>query len=168
MRDIIKKIKMNVACVLTSLSLVISPIQIPTIVQAAEPQFGSSTVIYTVDDYFYVQIPETINVGTESEIYAYETNIAPEKSIYVRIEGLDANGAIQLRNDNDSSQEINVFFEDEIGNQYSSQNNLIAQFEYNASREPQHVVFNTKTDANPMNVSAGSYSGQVYFSMICE
>ena len=150
MRNIIKKIKMNIACVLTSLLLVVSPVQTPIIVQAAEPQFGSSTVTYTVDDYFCVQIPETINVGIQSEIYAYETNIAPEKSIY------------------DSSQEINVFFEDEAGNQYSSQNNLIAQFGQNTNHESQHVVFNTRTDANPMNVSAGSYSGQVYFSMVCE
>ena len=168
MRNIIKKIKTNIACILTSLLLVVSPIQTPITVQAAEPQFGSSTVTYTVDDYFYVQIPETINVGIQSEIYAYETNIAPEKSIYVRIEGLDGNGAIQLHNDNDSSQEINVFFEDEAGNQYSSQNNLIAQFGQNTNHESQRAVFNTKTDANPMNVSAGSYSGQVYFSMICE
>lgn len=37
MRNIIKKIKMNIACVLTSLLLVVSPMQTPIIVQAAEP-----------------------------------------------------------------------------------------------------------------------------------
>lgn len=57
MRNFVKKVKMNIACILTSLMLLISPIQTPMVVQAAEPQFGSSTLTYTVDDYFYVQIP---------------------------------------------------------------------------------------------------------------
>ena len=56
MRNFVKKVKMNIACILTSLMLLVSPIQTPMIVQAAEPQFGSSTLTYTVDDYFYVQI----------------------------------------------------------------------------------------------------------------
>lgn len=143
-----------------------SPIQTPMVVQAAEPQFGSSTLTYTVDDYFYVQIPETINVGTESEIYAMETNISPEKSIYVRIEGLDSNGAIQLHNDNDSSKSINVFFVDKTGNRCNSGNNIIAQF--GSSQDGQIATFNTEVDADPHSASAGLYSGQVYFSMICE
>lgn len=57
MRNFVKKVKMNIACILTSLMLLVSPIQTPMVVQAAEPQFGSSTLRYTVDDYFYVQIP---------------------------------------------------------------------------------------------------------------
>lgn len=88
MRNIIKKIKTNIACILTSLLLVVNPIQMPITVQAAEPQFGSSTVTYTVDDYFYVQIPETINVGIQSEIYAYETNIAPENQYMLELKDL--------------------------------------------------------------------------------
>ena len=160
MRNFVKKVKINIACILTSLMLLVSPIQTPMVVQAAEPQFGSSTLTYTVDDYFYVQIPETINVGTESEIYAMETNISPEKSIYVRIEGLDSNGAIQLHNDNDSSKSINVFFVDKTGN------NIIAQF--GSSQDGQIATFNTEVDADPHSASAGLYSGQVYFSMICE
>lgn len=160
MRNFVKKVKMNIACILASLMLLVSPIQTPMVVQAAEPQFGSSTLTYTVDDYFYVQIPETINVGTESEIYAMETNISPEKSIYVRIEGLDSNGAIQLHNDNDSSKAINVFFVDKTGN------NIIAQF--GSSQDGQIATFNTEVDADPHSASAGLYSGQVYFSMICE
>lgn len=166
MRNFIKKVKMNIACILTSLMLLASPIQTPMIVQAAEPQFGSSTLTYTVDDYFYIQIPETINVGTESEIYAMETNISPEKSIYVRIEGLDSNGAIQLHNDNDSSKTINAFFVDKTGNRCNSGNNIIAQF--GSSQDGQITTFNTEVDADPHSASAGSYSGQVYFSMICE
>lgn len=113
-----------------------------------------------------VQIPETINVGTESEIYAMETNISPGKSIYVRIEGLDSNGAIQLHNDNDSSKAINVFFVDKTGNRCNSGNNIIAQF--GSSQDGQIATFNTEVDADPHSVSAGLYSGQVYFSMICE
>lgn len=166
MRNFVKKVKMNIACILTSLMLLVSPIQTPMIVQAAEPQFGSSTLIYTVDDYFYVQIPETINVGTESEIYAMETNISPEKSIYVRIEGLDSNGAIQLHNDNDSSKTINVFFVDKTGNRCNSGNNIIAQF--GSSPDGQIATFNTEVDVDPHSASAGSYSGQVYFSIMCE
>ncbi len=56
MRNFVKKVKMNIACILASLMLLVSPIQTPMVVQAAEPQFGSSTLTYTVDDYFYVQI----------------------------------------------------------------------------------------------------------------
>lgn len=166
MRNFVKKVKMNIACILTSLMLLVSPIQTPMFVQAAEPQFGSSTLTYTVDDYFYVQIPETINVGTESEIYAMETNISPEKSIYVRIEGLDSNGAIQLHNDNDSSKTINVFFVDKTGNRCNSGNNIIAQF--GSSPDGQIATFNTEVDVDPHSASAGSYSGQVYFSIMCE
>ena len=51
MRNFVKKVKMNIACILTSLMLLVSPIQTPMVVQAAEPQFGSSTLTYTVDDY---------------------------------------------------------------------------------------------------------------------
>lgn len=166
MKNFMKKVKMNIACILSSLLLLVSPIQTPMIVEAAEPQFGSSTVTYTVDDYFYVQIPETINVGTEAEIYAMETNIAPDKSIYVRIDGLDSNGAIQLHNDNDSSQTINAYFIDNNGSRYNSGNNLIAQFFPNQSG--QHATFNTEVEVDPQVVSAGSYSGQVYFSIMCE
>lgn len=46
MRNFVKKVKMNIACILTSLMLLVSPIQTPMIVQAAEPQFGSSTLTY--------------------------------------------------------------------------------------------------------------------------
>lgn len=89
-----------------------------------------------------------------------ETNISPEKSIYVRIEGLDSNGAIQLHNDNDSSKTINVFFVDKTGN------NIIAQF--GSSPDGQIATFNTEVDVDPHSASAGSYSGQVYFSIMCE
>lgn len=135
------------------------------IVNAEEFQYGSSTVKYTVEDLFYVSIPETINVGSESEIYAHETNIAPEKFIYVRIEGLDSGGVIKLQNDNGTSEEINVYFMDENGERFSSENNLVAQF---GSHENGRAIINSATDANPMEVSAGSYSGQVYFSIVCE
>lgn len=104
--------------------------------------------------------------GTESEIYAMETNISPEKSIYVRIESLDSNGAIQLHNDNDSSKTINVFFVDKTGNRCNSGNNIIAQF--GSSPDGQIATFNTEVDVGPHSASAGSYSGQVYFSIMCE
>ena len=135
---------------------------------AAEPQFGSSTVKYTVDDYFYVSIPETINVGTESTISAYETNIAPDKSIYVRIEGLDGDGYITLKNDYDSSQTLNVYFKDSNGERYSAMNNLIAQFGINPANETQTITFNSEPDTITPSTRAGSYSGQVYFSVVCE
>lgn len=160
MRNFVKKVKMNIACILASLMLLVSPIQTPMVVQAAEPQFGSSTLTYTVDDYFYVQIPETINVGTESEIYAMETNISPEKSIYVRIEGLDSNGTIQLHNDNDSSKAINVFFVDKTGNRCNSGNNIIAQF--GSSQDGQIATFNTEVDADPHLHLPVYIAGQVY------
>lgn len=62
------KTKVNIICFLVAVLLLVGVI--PSTVHAAEPQFGSSTVKYTVDDYFYVRIPETINVGNESTIYA--------------------------------------------------------------------------------------------------
>lgn len=163
-----EKIRTNIFYILIALTMLIGIFQMPTAVKAAEPQFGTSTVTYTVDDYFYVQIPETINVGTESMIYAYETNIAPGKSIYVRIEGLDGLDSVKLQNDNDPSKEINVYFTNESGSRYSAQNNLVAQFGSNVNGEVQTAIINTETDANQMQAVAGSYSGQVYFSMICE
>ena len=70
------------------------------------------------------------------------------------------------RNDNDSSKTINAFFVDKTGNRCNSGNNIIAQF--GSSQDGQITTFNTEVDADPHSASAGSYSGQVYFSMICE
>ena len=75
---------------------------------------------------------------------------------------------VTYTNGNDPSKEINVYFTNESGSRYSAQDNLVAQFGSNVNGEVQSVIINTETDANPMQAVAGSYSGQVYFSMICE
>lgn len=147
-----------------SFVLLFSPIQTAT-VYAAEPQFGSSTITYTVEDSFYVQIPETINVGDSATIYAVETNISEDKMIYVRIDNLDANGCVTLTNDADSSYTISTYFMDLDGTKYSSSNNLIGTFNTYGNTG---LTFNTGTDANPSMTKAGSYTGQVYFSITCE
>ena len=86
------------------------------------------------------------------------------------IEVLDSTGAIQLQNNNDSSHTINAYFIDGSGNRYNSvnntMNNTIAQFFPNQSG--QHATFNTEVEVDPQFVFAGSYSGQVYFSIMCE
>lgn len=160
-----RKIKTIIAFVLT---LTIMTLSIPMGVYAMESQSGSSTVTYTVDDYFFIAIPETISVGTEASVCAYEANIAPGKSIYVRIEGLESNDAIKLYNDVDETKTINVYFKDGNGERYTSSNNLVAVFGSNQNGFVQTATFNTETDANPMEVPAGTYTGQVYFTMICE
>ena len=75
---------------------------------------------------------------------------------------------VTYTNGNDPSKEINVYFTNESGSRYSAQDNLVAQFGSNVNGEVQSAIINTETDANPMQAVAGSYSGQVYFSMICE
>lgn len=59
-----------------------------------------------------------------------------------------------------NSKTINVFFVDKTGN------NIIAQF--GSSPDGQIATFNTEVDVDPHSASAGSYSGQVYFSIMCE
>lgn len=61
---------------------------------------------------------------------------------------------------------INVFFVDKTGNRCNSGNNIIAQF--GSSPDGQIATFNTEVDVDPHSASAGSYSGQVYFSIMCE
>lgn len=164
MKNILKRIRNDFTCIVMSLILLLSPIQTP-VVYAAEPQFSSSTVTYTVDDSFYVQIPETITVGDSATIYAIETNISEDKMIYVRIDGLDEYGCIKLTNDADSSYTISTYFMDSSGNKYSNSNNLIGTFSASGN---DGLTFNTGTDANPSMTKAGSYTGRVYFSIICE
>lgn len=168
MKNVIKKAKTSIIGILTSIVLLVAPIQPSIVAQAAEPQSRSSTVSYTVDDYFYINIPETIYVGTETKVSAIETNIAPGKTIYVRIEGVNTNGFITLQNDFDPSHTIQVYFKDSSGANITSENNLIAQFGKNDNGMVQSVSFYTETNASPSTDSAGSYSGQIYFDIICE
>lgn len=164
MKNIFKKIRNDITCCILSIVLLLSPVQ-QSVVYASEPQFGCSTVTYTVDDSFYVQIPETISVGDSATIYAIETNISADKLIYVRIDGLDSNGEITLTNDADSSQTITTYFTDENGNKYSSSNNLVGTFSPYGN---DGMKIYTGTNANPGSARAGSYSGQVYFNITCE
>lgn len=158
MKNIFKK----VTCFMLGIMLLVSP----TVAYASEPQFGTSTVTCTVDDNFYVQIPETITVGETATIYAMETNITDDKLIYVRIDGLDGSGEITLTNDTDPSETIKAYFTNESGTKYSSSDNLIGTF---ARSQTGGINFNACcADVDTHSKKAGSYSGQVYFSITCE
>lgn len=117
-----------------------------------------STVIYTADDSYFIEIPETIIVGEPAHITASEVNIADGKTISV---GLGSMDYIQIYNQKDTSKPLDVYFETEDGTRASTSIPL-ATFESDGSREFTAVVNDTT------NTLAGEYSGKVMFEVFCE
>lgn len=57
---------------------------------------------------------------------------------------------------------------DSNGERYPTMNNPIAQFGINPANETQTITFNSEPDTITPSTRAGSYSGQLYFSVVCE
>ena len=117
-----------------------------------------STVIYTADDSYFIEIPETIIAGEPAYITASEVNIADGKTISVGIGSVDY---IQIYNQKDTSKPLNVYFEREDGTRANASTPL-ATFDSDGSREFTAVVNDTT------NALAGEYSGRVMFEVYCE
>lgn len=136
-----------------------------TMVYAAEPQMTTSTITYQADDQFCVYIPETIVVGEPIQISAMDINIDPSKTVRVGFSGFELNGGITIYNVNDPQSTLIVYFIDESGNLYSTENRTIGFFSNGSSGES--FTFTSYVDAST-NTLAGQYTGSVSFDIVCE
>lgn len=134
---------------------------------AREPEQISSTVTYVADDSYYVNIPASIPVGVDCSISAYDVNIAPGKTVKVRLGNLQYNEGIQLVSENDSSAVLCAKFYDKDAQPYTESNNVVASFN-KLLGETQTATLRAEVDATADTVIAGNYSGTVYFDISCE
>lgn len=132
--------------------------------EAVEPQWGSTTIHYTVDDSYMVYIPESIEVGEQVEISVMDFNVSNDKSVVVSFGTFDTNDSIYLHNENDYEKIIEVCFRNNEGETYQSICPRIGTFS-NGNTTP--ITF-TSYIKSTENAKAGNYSGSVTFNFFCE
>lgn len=160
----LNKIKKSLCAIILSVCIFFSSCT-NTMVYAAEPQMATSTITYQADDQFCVYIPETIVVGEPVQISAMDINIDPSKVVRVCFSGFELNGGITIYNVNDPNSSLIVYFTDESGNLYSTENRTIGYFSSGSSGES--FTFTSYVDASS-NTLAGQYTGSVSFDIVCE
>lgn len=134
------------------------------LVNAQEFQSGQSTVTYTVEGSFMVNIPESMTIGQAADIYAEELNVEPNKALYVRASGFDLEDGIFLRNVNDYDSFLVAYFTNDSGEKLTSGNNLVGVFS-----EPSTTIHITPHIQDyDSGTKAGDYTGTVYFDISCE
>lgn len=154
-----KIIKKYTAIIMTALMLLCGK---P--VYAQEPQFGSATIEYTVEDSFMVHIPETMSIDEEASIFADQMNIDPSKSVRVYIAGFETSDGIYISNVNNPDSKLVVHFRDENGNALSQSNTLVGSF----VEESTFLHLTPYIDSYTQEQTAGRYTGVVYFNIQCE
>lgn len=117
-----------------------------------------ATVVYTADDSYIVEIPETIVVGEPSYITVSDMDVANNKVIFVTLSG-GAN-EMQIYNQRDTSRPLNVYFTDENGIRASATTS-VAMFWAEGTKEFTAVV------ENEQDAIAGEYTGSVMFDISC-
>lgn len=128
----------------------------------ADDIIAESTLIYTCDDSFWVNIPETIIVGEEASVEAMDVNIAPGKSIHVDISS--PNDYVEIHSASDPNSTLHVFFNSADGGQITVIHPTVATF---GSGESGSKQFTTYID-NTTDAIAGEYTGNVMFNIHCE
>lgn len=125
-------------------------------------QTASSSIIYTVEDSYYIYIPETIIVGEDVSISAQSVNISEGKSIYVKLEGY----ADHVDVSNAFGDTVPIYFYNSNGevlqNDFSS---YLAKFESGEANTSK--TFTTNPGDTETAVSAGEYTGIVNFIIEC-
>lgn len=129
-------------------------------VHAAE-QTAEATVIYTCEDSFFIEIPQTIYVGEENYINAVEVNIAQGKKICVDLM-MNPNEYVTLTN---GSEEIDVYFRDSDGNDLTVSNMTIAEFP--SGSQNSQKTFTTYV-GDTTGKTAGEYTGTAMFYIYCQ
>lgn len=143
--------------------IICAMIFVMSITAYASEQTAEATIVYTCDDSFYIQIPDTIVVGEESYITASEVNISPNKTIYVDLVG-EGEDHIQIHNDADSNETIDVYFQNSNGEDLRTNNMTLATFDGDSEGSTQS--FSTYVQ-DTTGKKAGSYSGIAMFSIYC-
>lgn len=132
--------------------------------EAVEPQWGSTTIHYTVDDSYMVYIPDSIEVGEQVEISVMDFNVSNNKSVVVSFGTFDTDDSIYLRNDNDYEKTVEVCFRNNKGETFQSIRPRIGTFS-NGNTSP--ITFSSYIKSTE-NAKAGSYSGSVTFDIYWE
>lgn len=128
-------------------------------------QDGSTTLTYTLNDSFWIMIPETIQVGETGSLYAEQLNVAPGHEVYVTITNLNEFGGITLYNEYDDNSYINIGIFDSGGNSIDPQNPILGTFANSGTT----VNFTTFADyANDLSHAAGNYTGVINFDIYCQ
>lgn len=134
-------------------------------VYASDFQQSTSTLTYTVEDRFFVMIPETIPVGQAVQITAADMNIDPSKRVDVRFFGLEINDGITIASVNDPNSTLVVHFKDENENKFTTSNVVIGSFYGNGSGQSLTLIPYVDDD---MGAIAGDYTGTVQFDIVCQ
>ena len=128
----------------------------------AEDMDIQSTLIYTCEDSFCINIPETIIVGEETNVEAIDVNIAPDKM--VKIDLSMPNDYVEIYSVNKEDSILQVYFTSSSGDPVTVSNPTIATFSSCESGTKSFMPYiNNTTDA-----IAGEYTGSVMFSVRCE
>lgn len=128
----------------------------------AEDMDIQSTLIYTCEDSFCINIPETIIVGEETNVEAIDVNIAPDKM--VKIDLSMPNDYVEIYSVNKEDSILQVYFTSSSGDPVTVSNPTIATFSSSESGTKSFIPYiNNTTDA-----IAGEYTGSVMFSVRCE
>ena len=128
----------------------------------AEDMDIQSTLIYTCEDSFCINIPETIIVGEETNVEAIDVNIAPDKM--VKIDLSMPNDYVEIYSVNKEDSILQVYFTSSSGDPVTVSNPTIATFSSSESGTKSFMPYiNNTTDA-----IAGEYTGSVMFSVRCE
>jgi hypothetical protein len=134
----------------------------------ALPQDYSVTVNYEVPDTYMLYIPSEVNAGEPISLYAEQVNIVEGKQISVSLGGIDEHGFADVYNDVDPTKVIKVRFQNDGGEYFTQQNNIVAQFNNNS--KPTDIV-NILTSVEPYNsydLPAGSYTGGISLIADCQ
>lgn len=153
MRNMLKK----VSCVILSMIMI-----------CANPVYAedtvSATVTYYCDDYFYIEIPDTIVVGDECVITANEINISPSKTVYVDLMP-NPNDFVTIYNEVDPNETLDVYFMNSDGNNIAINDTNLVSFEYGSDGTSK--TFSTYVN-DTTGKPAGEYSGTAMFSIHCD
>jgi len=115
-------------------------------------------VVYTADDHYVLEIPETIVVGEVSSFTLSEADLAIGKQIMISLSNGESESAIY--NQRDTSKPLRVFYYDEKGVRASSSTPLAYLSQVGTK------TFTTSI-YNPEDAIAGEYTGTVMFDVNC-
>lgn len=115
-------------------------------------------VVFTADNHYVIEIPETIVVGETSSFTVSESDIANGGCVTVKLANDESESAIY--NNRDTSRPLRVFYYDEKGIRATSSTPLAV------IRGDETKTFTTSI-GNMEDAMAGEYTGTVMFDVDC-
>lgn len=147
-----KKIRTKIIALATVLVMFLA------IARVAYADAYESTIVFTADDRYFIEVPETIVVGEPAHVKTLEADIATGKKIWVYLGNGDDEAKIY--NEKDRSRPLSVHFFSDDGTRATSTTPL-AVLDGEGTKEF------TTTIGNPEDAMAGEYTGTVMFDVNC-